>query len=142
MEVTASKKAPGPVERKWVGRMVRSFFRFHRSSARPAPLTLLPWTAVRFEGNSGADVAGRWFHQAHAQGVVVLAHPDRRSGQQWFLTQGWIEFLLDHGFEVLTFDFAGYGDTRGGSTYLLEDAIAACRFAKERADGRPVHLVG
>lgn len=114
-----------------------------RPPARTWPIrTQIPWQPLRFPGNSGADLAGRWFPAAEPRGTVVLVHPDRRSAQQWFLTRGWVEFLLDHRFNVLTFDMAGFGESRGGSTYLLEDVAAACRVARDRSEGLPIHLVG
>ncbi|HET6399700.1 MAG TPA: hypothetical protein VFH47_09130, partial [Candidatus Thermoplasmatota archaeon] len=95
-----------------------------------------------FRGNGGADVSARWFPHPGMRGAVVLAHPDRRYAQHWFVREGWIDWLHGHGFAALTFDFANYGGTRGGSTYLFEDCIAAVEQAHVRAGGVPVHAVG
>lgn len=121
---------------------MRNAFAWRRNGKTWPIRTQLPWQAIRFEGNGGADLAARWFPADAARGTVVLAHPDRRHGQQWFLTHGWVEFLLDARYNVLTFDFAGYGGSRGGSTYLFEDVIAAAHEARRRGDGLPVHLIG
>jgi len=102
----------------------------------------LPHERLRFEGNSGADLAGRWFAAMEPVGTVVLAHPDRRYGQHWFVLTGWVDALHDAGYHVLTFDFADYGESRGGSTYYFEDVIAAAHVARTRAPEAPVHLVG
>lgn len=142
MEATSNNKAPGSWERRIVGAFVRNALGW-RPPQRTFPIrTQLPWQPIRFAGNSGADLSGRWFPAPGARGTAVLVHPDRRSAQQWFLTHGWVEFLLDHRFHVLTFDLAGFGESRGGSTYLLEDVAAACRAARDRSPGLPIHLVG
>lgn len=102
----------------------------------------LPHERVSIEGNTGATLAGRYFPVARPRGVVVLAHPDLRYGQHWFVQSGWVDFLHDAGFDALTFDFAGYGESRGGSTYFMADVVGAAQFARRRAGGRPVHVVG
>jgi pimeloyl-ACP methyl ester carboxylesterase len=133
---------PSPLERRVVGAFVRAtMFRRRKGSAWPVPPDLRH-DEVRFAGNSGADLAGRFFPRDGAKGVVVLCHPDRRYGQHWFVRDGWVAWLLGHGYAVLTFDFANYGASRGGSTYLFEDAAAACRKARALAPGVPVHAIG
>ena len=42
----------------------------------------------------------------------------------------------------ITFDFTGYGESRGPATYYHEDLLAAARFAEHWAGGFPVHVVG
>ena len=133
---------PGPVERRLVGTFVRQvFWGSRRGKPWPVPRHL-PHDQVRFPGNSGALLAGRYFAHPAPKGVVVLAHPDRRYGQHWFVKEGWVEWLLRHGFEVLTFDFAPFGASRGGSTYLHEDVAGAVAFARRWSGGQPVHVIG
>lgn len=133
---------PGRFERRLVGLFVRStmFRRRHATGwSVPAGLT---HREVRFEGNTGADLAGRLFPHPDPRGIVVLAHPDRRYGQHWFVKEGWIAWLQEHRFSALTFDFTNYGASRGGSTYLFEDLVAAARLARELQPGLPVHIIG
>lgn len=133
---------PSRLERRLVGSVVRRlFWGNRRGKAWPVPADL-PHENVRFPGNSGADLAGRYFARDRAVGVVVLCHPDRRYGQHWFVQEGWVRFLLDAGFEVLTFDFAPFGGSRGGSTYLHEDVAGAIDFARRWSGGLPLHVVG
>ncbi len=133
---------PGRLERRVVGAFVRfAMFRRRHGSGWEVPADLAHHD-LRFEGNTGADLAGRHFIHPAPRGIVVLAHPDRRYGQFWFVKTGWVRWLLDNGFSVLTFDFTNYGASRGGSTYLFEDVAAACRLARTFAPARPVHLVG
>ena len=136
------RKPPGPIERRLVGSFVRRvFWGSRRGKAWPVP-DHLPHDEVRFPGNSGATLAGRYFTHPAPKGVVVLAHPDRRYGGHWFVKEGWVEWLLRHGFEVLEFDFAPFGASRGGSTYLHEDVAGAVAFARRWSGGLPVHVVG
>jgi len=128
------------MEQRIVGGLVRTAFLRDRR-AGPWPVSL-PHREVRFEGNAGARLAGRWFPHEKPRGVVVLAHPDRRYGQHWFAREGWVEWLLANRFEALTFDFPGYGASRGGSTYFHEDVVASALFAQREAGMLPVHVVG
>ncbi|HLE97163.1 MAG TPA: hypothetical protein VI997_07325 [Candidatus Thermoplasmatota archaeon] len=133
-------------ERRLVGALARNvFWRGRRGGPWPVPAQLSQ-EEVRLVGNDGADLAARWFplpaEEGPVRGVVVLAHPDRRYGQHWFVKDGRVAWLLARGFEVLTFDFAMYGGSRGGSTYLHDDVLAAARWAGREAGGLPVHVWG
>lgn len=138
----ASPSGPGPLERRLVGSFVRAtLFRRRHSKPRAVP-PHLQHEELRFIGNSGAKLVGRFFSQPAPAGVVVLAHPDRRYAQHWFVKTGWIDWLLANGYSVLTFDFTNYGGSHGGSTYLFEDLIAASHLAREKQPGTPVHVIG
>ena len=139
---TAQLTPPSRTERRVVGWFVRStLFRRRKANGWSVPAHLTH-RDLRFEGNSGADLAGRHFPHPKPRGLVVLAHPDRRYGQFWFVKTGWIEWLHAQGFSALTFDFTNYGHSRGGSTYLFEDLVAACRLAHTLEPGVPIHVVG
>jgi alpha-beta hydrolase superfamily lysophospholipase len=117
------------------------FFRGRRGGPWEPPLGL-DVSEVRFRGNSGARLHG--WHSRHPapRGIVVLAHPDRRYGKQWFAREGWLSWLREQGLDALAFDFPMYGRSRGGSVALHEDVAAACRLARRLRPGLPVHLVG
>ncbi|MBI2076795.1 MAG: alpha/beta fold hydrolase [Euryarchaeota archaeon] len=133
-------EAPSRLERRVVGAIVKRWF-----GNRRAPLPEVPFDydfePIEFRGNGGARTRGRWFPLDGARGTVVLAHPDRRYGQHWFVRSGWIRFLQAAGYQALTFDFPMYGQSRGGSTYLHDDVLAAVDWAKGRSS-LPVHVVG
>ena len=136
------RKPPSRLERRLVGAIVRRlFWGDRRGKPWDVPATL-PHDDVRFAGNSGAVLAGRYFPHPVPKGVVVLCHPDRRYGQHWFVREGWVEWLLRQGYDVLTFDFAPFGASRGGSTYLHEDVTGAVAFARRWSGGLPVHVIG
>ncbi len=142
MEVKAALPDPSVRERKIVGRIVRTIFSRDRRGGPWEVPSHLTYEAIQFAGNNRAALSGRWFPAAAPRGAVVLAHPDRRYGQHWFVKTGWIDFLHAAGFDVLTFDFAGYGESQGGSTYYHEDLEAAARFARRWSGGFPVHVIG
>lgn len=132
--------SPTLLERRVAGAFVKTLFLRDR---RGGPWTPdLPHRPVEFEGNTGARIAGHWFSAARPRGAVVLAHPDRRYGKHWFVKEGWVAFLLENGYDALTFDFGGYGGSRGPATYYHEDVVAAARFAQRWSGGFPVHVVG
>lgn len=142
MKVTVDDKGISARERRIVGRFVRAAFLRNR---RAGPFLVPDWLRhekIRFAGNTGADLAGRWFSAPKACGTVVLAHPDRRYGQHWFVASGWVDFLHAHDYNALTFDFPDYGESRGGSTYYHEDVLAATRTARNLAPDGPLHVVG
>lgn len=133
-------EAPSILERRLAGAFVKTAFLRDR---RGGPWTPdLPHTPVSFEGNTGARLAGHWFAAEKPRGAVVLAHPDRRYGKHWFVKEGYVPFLLENGYDVLTFDFTGYGESRGPATYYHEDVLAAARLAEHWGGRLPVHVVG
>ncbi len=139
---SAAPAPPSRLERRVVGAFVRAtMFRRRHAPGWPVPADL-PHTDLQFEGNTGASIAGRHFPHASPRGIVVLAHPDRRYAQHWFVKTGWVAWLLQNGFSVLTFDFTNYGASRGGSTYLFEDLVAACHLARKLEPAIPVHVIG
>jgi alpha-beta hydrolase superfamily lysophospholipase len=133
---------PSALEKRVVGTLVRTlFFRGRRGGPWEPPLGM-DVSEVRFAGNSGARLHGWHVRHGAARGIVVLAHPDRRYGKQWFAREGWLSWLHDNGFDSLAFDFPVYGESGGGSTYLHDDVAAACRLARDLRPGLPVHVVG
>lgn len=135
-------ESPSFLERRVVGALVKTaFLRDRRRPAPPAPEHLTSRDAT-LEGNSGGRLAARWFPAPMPQGAVVLAHPDKRAGKAWFVKSGWVDFLHEAGYDVLTFDFTGYGGSRGPATYYHEDVLSAARFAREWSGMLPVHVIG
>lgn len=133
---------PGRIEKRIVGTLVKAFFFRGRRGKTRDPPGHLDTQSITFVGNSGARLVGEHIRTPQPKGIVVLAHPDRRYGRHWFAREGWLDFLTDAGYDALVFDFAVYGDSRGGSTYLHEDVEAACRKAEELRPHLPVHVIG
>jgi pimeloyl-ACP methyl ester carboxylesterase len=135
-------EAPSKLERRVAGALVQAIWLRDRRGGPWLPPAHLKWQPVSFEGNTGARIAGTWFPAERPRGAVVLAHPDKRYARHWFVKEGYVELLLSEGYDVLTFDFTGYGESRGPATYYHEDLLAAARFAEHWAGGYPVHVVG
>lgn len=130
------------LERRLAGGLVKTFFLRNRRGGPWLPPAHLAHKAVTFEGNTGATIAGVWYPHEKPRGAVVLAHPDRRYGKHWFAREGWIDFLHENRFEVLAFDFVGYGESRGPATYYHEDVLAAAKLARDWSGFLPVSVVG
>ncbi|HUR67750.1 MAG TPA: alpha/beta fold hydrolase [Candidatus Thermoplasmatota archaeon] len=130
------------MERKVAGALVQSLWLRDRRGGPWFPPAHLKHTPVAFEGNTGARIAGTWFPADKPRGAVVLAHPDKRYAKHWFVKEGYVELLLSEGYDVLTFDFTGYGESHGPATYYHEDLLAAARFADHWAGGFPIHVLG
>ena len=135
-------ESPSPLERRLAGALVKTLFLRNRRGGPWMPPARLTHRPVQFEGNTGARLAGLWFPHEKPRGTVVLAHPDRRYGKHWFVREGWVDFLHDAGYEVLTFDFVGYGESRGPATYYHEDVVAAAKLAQEWSGFLPVSVIG
>jgi alpha-beta hydrolase superfamily lysophospholipase len=135
-------EAPSLVERHIAGALVKTMFLRDRRGGPWEVPAHLPHRSVSFEGNTGASLAGTWFPAERPRGVVVLAHPDRRYARHWFVKEGYVDLLHEAGYDVLSFDFVGYGGSRGPATYHHEDVIAAAKLARSWSGGFPVHVVG
>jgi pimeloyl-ACP methyl ester carboxylesterase len=134
-------EAPTLAERYVVGALVKTAFLRDRRRA-PPPALVPNAREVVFEGNTGAHIAARWFAAEKPRGAVVLAHPDKRLAKAWFEREGHVAWLHENGYDVLTFDFPGYGASRGPATYYHEDVLAAFRFARDWSGMLPVHVWG
>jgi pimeloyl-ACP methyl ester carboxylesterase len=108
----------------------------------PSGVDRRPWERVDIPSRSGALLAGL-FACAHgrSKGVVVCAHPMRRSAKGYFLASGRAEMLRRHGYDVLLFDFNGFGESPQGNFNYPLDVLAAGEFARRIAGGLPVHVV-
>lgn len=129
-------------ERRLAGLFVRSLWLRGRRGGPWLPPAHLKHETLRFEGNTGARLVGHWFPAEKPRGAVVLAHPDRRYGKHWFVKEGYVDLLTQNGYDALAFDFTGYGESHGPSTYYHEDVLAAARVARDWSGGFPVHVVG
>ncbi len=101
-----------------------------------------PWEPVSIPSRSGATLAGA-FACAHgrSKGVVVCAHPMRRSAKGYFLASGRAEMLRRNGYDVVLFDFNGFGESPQGDFAFPLDVLAAGTFARAIAGDLPVHVL-
>lgn len=105
------------------------------------------WEDVRFRTRDGATVTGWWFParvgaQGVKHGVVVQFHGNGENMSSHFLYVYWLAL---HGWDVLAFDYRGYGETKGGKSLsgALADGVAAIQYARGREIARtPIVVIG
>lgn len=128
---------------------VRLYRRFVlRPSRRPwtwpeggaAPEAWEPALCPRSDGHTVSGLYGR--AEGAARGVVVCAHPFKRSGKGFFLADGHADMLRRGGYHVLLLDFGGFGETPQQSVLFPRDVLAAGEEAARRAPGLPVGFLG
>lgn len=101
------------------------------------------WNPVSFPGPLERPLAGLFGRAASvSRGVVVCAHPVRPDAKAYFLRSGVADLLREAGFDVLLFDFNGFGQSpRSGFDYAGE-VMAAAHEAQRRAPGLPLVFFG
>lgn len=101
------------------------------------------WEEIRFSGWAGGELAGLWGAAwKPARGTIVLAHPTSKKAKGYFLDFGHGRFLRNAGYNVLIFDFNGFGESPHRTFQYPHDILAAGREAHRRAPGLPVGLFG
>jgi fermentation-respiration switch protein FrsA (DUF1100 family) len=101
------------------------------------------WEAVRFASSDGTALAGLWFPSAKvpAKGVVVQFHGNGENMTSHFLYVYWLAL---GGWDVLAFDYRGYGASGGEKSIpgTVADGAAALAFARAKASGLPLVVIG
>lgn len=104
----------------------------------------LDYEAVRFKTADGLTLAG-WFLPAtgEPQGTVIHFHGNAANITNHIVL---VEWLPRHGYNVLMFDYRGYGESEGKVTRTgtIRDGHAAIDYALSRPDvrGRPLFAYG
>ncbi len=101
------------------------------------------WEEARFTSDDGVALTGLWFPSARgpAKGVVVQFHGNGENMTSHFLSAYWLAL---EGWDVLAFDYRGYGAS-GGKKALsgcVRDGAAALAFARGKAPGLPLVVLG
>ncbi|MBI5596890.1 MAG: alpha/beta fold hydrolase [Elusimicrobia bacterium] len=101
------------------------------------------WEEARFASSDGTGLTGLWFPSARtpAKGVVVQFHGNAENMTSHFLSVWWLAL---EGWHVLAFDYRGYGASAGkkGLSGSVADGAAALTYARSRAPGLPIAVVG
>lgn len=101
------------------------------------------WEPITFEGWTGGELVGLWgAARGPARGTIVLAPPTSKKAKGYFLDFGHGRFLRHEGYNVLMFDFNGFGESPLRSFQYPHDVLAAGREARRRAPEQPVGLFG
>lgn len=94
---------------------------------------------VTFHADDGFALSGRVFGQGPKG--VILSHAFPTDQSSWF---GFAKTLANNGYQALTFDFRGYGDSQGKRDIAAidRDVRGAIRFMQLKRHVRSVVLVG
>ena len=92
----------------------------------------LSYEDVWFDSLDGTKLHG-WFFPANTskpKGTIVQFHGNAQNISTHFLSLVW---LVNEGYNLFTFDYRGYGKSKGNSTQagLYQDALAALNMGKE-----------
>jgi len=119
------------------------FGRYQRPWHWPAGVSPDAWERVTIASGSGAKLAAI-FGPAHgpAVGAVVLAHPMTVAAKGFWLKHGHAELLRRHGFDVLAFDFNGFGESESGNFDYPADVLAAGEYLRRRRPSTAIAAVG
>src|SRR2546423_10827027 len=105
-------------------------------------IRLAVMTDVPLRTEDGLDLPARWWHAADPRAVVVLVHGFTASKDDPALAAT-AERLQDAGYDVVSYDARGHGQSAGLSTLGdLERHDVAAAVGVTRALGLPVVLVG
>ncbi|HEX4046508.1 MAG TPA: alpha/beta hydrolase [Elusimicrobiota bacterium] len=98
---------------------------------------------VRFKSGDGTPLTGLWFPAAKppAKGVIVQFHGNGENMTSHFLYVYWLAL---EGWDVLCFDYRGYGISGGDKSLkgAVADGAAALAFARAKAPGLPLVVIG
>jgi pimeloyl-ACP methyl ester carboxylesterase len=103
----------------------------------------LPFESVSFSCPGGPELVGYWIPQPNAREAIVFLHGNAGSMRTPTRMEV-VKFFHDLGYPVLTFDYRGYGDSKGRPNHrgVMEDARAAVSFAAGRPGIDRVGLYG
>lgn len=95
------------------------------------------WDRVEFKSRSGAMIRGVYGAalSGDIRGNIVCAHPMVTSAKGFFIRNGHAMMLRNSGFNILLFDFNGFGESEDGDYNLPADILAAGHFMNEKSPG-------
>jgi fermentation-respiration switch protein FrsA (DUF1100 family) len=101
------------------------------------------WEMVRFKSADGTDLTGLWFPAAKqpVKGVAIQFHGNGENMTSHFLYVYWLAL---EGWDVMAFDYRGYGASGGKKSVpgAVADGAAALAFARTEAPGLPLVVIG
>jgi uncharacterized protein len=129
----------------WLHRVGKKVFfgRYQRPWRWPKDVQADTWERVTFISTSGARLSailGR--AEGHSKGAVVLAHPMGVAAKGFWLKHGHAEVLRRGGFDVLAFDFNGFGESDSGTFDYPADVLAAGTYLRERFPDAQIGVLG
>ncbi len=73
-----------------------------------------------------------------AKGIIILSHSYLAEAKKFYLTRGHAQMYLDQGFEVVIFDFNGFGESPFVDFDYCGDLTAVADFIQKSNPGKPV----
>lgn len=132
--------------RRWTYRQLkRPFFgRYMRPWRWPAGVEREPYAPVTVRARNGAQLAAlvRRARPARSAGVLVLAHPMGLAAKGFWLKHGHADAFAAAGFDLVSFDFNGFGESELDDFDYPGDLLAVGEFAREHFAPAPVSVVG
>lgn len=96
---------------------------------------------VYFRSAGSKQLHGLFLKPSSApRGTIIHCHGNHGNVTDHF---EYIIFLVKAGYNVLTFDYAGYGQSKGSPTptSIIEDTVAAAQYVKTREDVNPEKII-
>ncbi len=102
------------------------------------------WNQVKFISQSHSIISGLYAESKtnNQKGTIVCSHPMGIIAKGFFLKNGIADRFRTHGYNVLLFDFNGFGESTDGDLFLNEDIVAAGLYAKGINPNLPVGIYG
>ncbi len=101
------------------------------------------WEEAHFLSADGTALTGLWLPSARApaKGVIVQFHGNAQNMTAHFLNVYWLAL---EGWDVLAFDYRGYGASGGEKSLAgaVADGAAALAYARAKAPGLPLVVLG
>lgn len=105
----------------------------------------VPGNPVNFPSMDGSRLDGVLLPapaMSQAKGTVILCHPFLKYGWRYFARSGLAGSLATAGYDVLMFDFKGFGRSELKGPTFADDVRGAAAYAAARTPERPLYLVG
>jgi alpha-beta hydrolase superfamily lysophospholipase len=102
------------------------------------------WKPVKFTSQSSSLIRGLYAEAktSDIKGTIVCSHPMGIIAKGFFLRNGIADRFRNHGYNVMIFDFNGFGESTDGDMFLNEDIAAAGLYARSINPGLPVGIYG
>jgi pimeloyl-ACP methyl ester carboxylesterase len=84
------------------------------------------WSTVTAKSKSGGIIHGLFSKSfsENPKATIVLGHPMGKEAKAYFIKNGYTDLLRNNGYNVLTFDINGFGESSHGNFSYFEDIIA------------------
>lgn len=102
------------------------------------------WGKVMLPSKSGGTIS-TWFRQTDSEvskATIVLGHPMGKPAKGEFLKTDYPSVLLQNGYNVVVFDFNGFGESSMGNFDFHFDLLAVSQFAKQHFPNIPLAYHG